>query len=329
MRTTSSSLNLHHFVSNPSWKGIVLYGPCEASKNFFLSYLLWLRPVSFVGQAQFCENPSFYIFPDLFDDKPFFSVIDASNGCWDVYKTHLTDDLPTKTILCTQEKQKTSLVQWAMESKSLYAVACYSLSSLQHQNLVKNYAYQMGLSMPLDALEVFAHQTPLDHLMSHLKKLFFYKKNAEELNPQTPFSWSVHHVVACLGKQHAILYQDLSHFILEKNWPQVVQFFEANKTDVLPVKIVRHLVHHFLRLLRIKQDVCKGCSFQEALSHLPVAPFFKTIPLLQKAVQEWSVGSINQVLIFLYQEEIRLKSNGNPLGVFFLCQRLCFPSAAQ
>lgn len=210
----------------------------------------------------------------------------------------------TYLIVEADELGPTSPLRKLFEKEDyLAALPCYLEDARGMEELIRNTLTASGLTVTHDALMYLADNLGNDRMVtqSELLKIVLYM--GEEKEVTLPIA------MALTGGDASESMEDLCHS---------VALAQADETDRLlthllrdgtqPVAIVRALMRYFQRLDLVFGYVTAGQSRAEAIKMLRPPVFFKSVPLIERALSRFNTGKVSHSLNLLLRTEKELKS---------------------
>ncbi|HEU5046486.1 MAG TPA: DNA polymerase III subunit delta [Rickettsiales bacterium] len=214
----------------------------------------------------------------------------------------------TYLIIEAEELPTSSALRKLFEKEDYFAaIACYLEEGRGLEELIRTTLTGFGLNVNRDALMYLTDNLGNDRMVtrSELEKLALYMGNEKEVT--LPIAMQL------TGNNASESIDDLCNSIaLGKSEDSGKLLAHLLNEGTQPVAIVRSLIRYFQRLDIAHGHIASGQSREQAIKMLRPPVFFKSVPIIERALSRLSPARISQSLTLLLRTEKEIKSGVIP-----------------
>ena len=225
---------------------------------------------------------------------------------------------PTQTMLIVKADnlKKTSKLRKLFESNAqCYALACYEDDAKSMMRLIDNFMKKNNISVDRDIKNYLMQTLSTDRMISfnELQKISLFYAN-ENTTPNL--------------EEIKNLLNDASSNNLQKMNESVMYGNTVKSSNILskllsegsnPISILRSLINYLKRVQKVKVEMKKGSSFDNAIKFLRPPIFWKDKDNFQQHCAGWPLSKVEKNLSRLLDAEIDCKTNSKLSSIH--CER--------
>ncbi len=210
----------------------------------------------------------------------------------------------TYLIIEAGELSTASLLRKLFEKEDhLASVACYLDDDRSVEDVIRTTFASLQLNVTRDALMYLVRNLGNDRMITQkeLEKIALYMGNEKEI--------TVPIAMALTGDNASETMEDLCHSVAlgkaeESNKLLAHLLHEGTQA----VAIIRALIRYFQRLDMAQAYIESGQSRDQAVKMLRPPVFYKSVPLIERALSRWNSSKISSSLNLLLRTEKEIKS---------------------
>lgn len=210
----------------------------------------------------------------------------------------------TYLIIEAEELSTTSALRKLFEKEDHFAaIACYLEDDRGLEEMIRSKLNGFGLQVTHDAMMYLVANLGNDRMVtgSELEKIALYMGNDKEITLEI--------ATLLTGNNSSESIEDLCHSIaLGKPATSNKLLTHLLHEGTQPVAIIRSLIRYFQRLDLLQGYISSGQSREQAIKMLRPPVFYKSVPVIERALSRWSQAKISYSLNLLLRTEKEIKS---------------------
>jgi len=217
-----------------------------------------------------------------------------------------------KLIVEAGELTQKSVIRKTFEaSKNFLSIACYSLSTIDVEVLIKTRLKELSISIEKNALQYWAPLIDGDLALinSEIEKMALYMGYGK----QGKKNITIENIKEIAAGGNDVTISDVIMNTMSGNLLETDNYFHrAIKSKLNSAVILRGLQNHLVRLIQAKTQVNKGASLESAINSLRPPVFYMHKTNFMKHLRIWTLSALHKALTQSLVVEQNLKTAGAP-----------------
>lgn len=235
-------------------------------------------------------------------------VREATDAFTNAAKAALEGPGPGLVVMEGPELQARSRLRTLLEGSPRAAViACWRERGAELAASARRILEELGISADGPAIDWLVQNQGEDRLLlrRELEKLALYVGPGGRATEED--------VLAVVGEANTLSLDEALNSAFAGDVPAADRALASAISDgAVPVQIIRAALRHTQRLLEASMAVADGSSPGEALGALRPPVFFRTRPIMERALRNWRMPALEAVANALLEAEKRTKTTGMP-----------------
>ena len=217
-----------------------------------------------------------------------------------------------KLIVEAGELTQKSVIRKTFEaSKNFLSIACYSLSTIDVEVLIKTRLKELSISIEKNALQYWAPLIDGDLALinSEIEKMALYMGYGK----QGKKNITIENIKEIAAGGNDVTISDVIMNTMSGNLLETDNYFHrAIKSKLNSAVVLRGLQNHLVRLIQAKTQVNKGASLESAINSLRPPVFYMHKTNFMKHLRIWTLSALHKALTQSLVVEQNLKTAGAP-----------------
>lgn len=208
------------------------------------------------------------------------------------------------------------------ETPRAAAIACYADDAQALDRVINETLGQHGLNVSNDALIYLRDNLGGDRMITRME----LEKLASYCQDET--SVSLEAAAACVGDSATMTLDDICFASASGHQPALLRALGRGFDEGMePIRILRSVSRHYMRLQFAAGAVAKGGSVESAVKSLRPPVFFKQQDQFRDQLRRWPAGALSSAMDALLAAELDCKTTGIPAEA--TCERALMRLAAR